>query len=239
MTEIYIHFDHPTARLQLLMLLNLYASGPSFKAAATILAPHPLMTSLLRSLLLDTSSTVCTAGLTLVVKLLPIFAIHARKDLKEMLPRLLAVLARIMCWKERPPSGLNDLADNNADPEFEQELESEANHLIPIRPDLIWERLQVTFNATTSLPPSSRPYFTVLYYLYPSNVLQFLSGPAHYLDSHSAPSPYTLGWATALAEDEIRRRSEVRVSSEMKKNILILYLALDSRTCLSPSPYMA
>ncbi|GLB35411.1 putative tuberous sclerosis 1 [Lyophyllum shimeji] len=208
MTELYIHFDNPTSRLQLFMLLNLYTSTPSFTTSSEVLANHPLMTSILRSLLLDTSSTVCSAGLTLVVKLLPLFAVHARTALKSMLPRLLVILARIICWKERPPSNIPAAAGELSDPAFEQELESETNRLLPLRDDLVWERLQVTFNATTSLPPSPRPYFTVLYYLYPSNVLQFLSAPAHYLMSNAVPSPYAMDWDEALAQDEIRRKSE-------------------------------
>ncbi|KAF8061581.1 hypothetical protein FPV67DRAFT_1509482 [Lyophyllum atratum] len=182
MTELYIHFNNPTSRLQLLIIF--------------------------RSLLLDTSSTVCSAGLTLLVKLLPLFAVHARTTLKTMLPKLLVILARIVCWKERPPSSFPEAVDEPSDPAFEQELENETNRLIPLRPDLVWERLELTFNATTSLPPSPRPYFTVLYYLYPSNVLQFLNAPAEYLMSSSTPSPYTSDWDEALSQDEIRRKSE-------------------------------
>ncbi|KAF5386567.1 hypothetical protein D9615_001902 [Tricholomella constricta] len=220
MTEVYIHFENPTSRLQLLMLLNLYTSESSFVEACEILAAHPLVTSVLRSLLLDTSSTVCTAGLTLLVKLLPLFAMHARNTLRSMLPKLLAVLARIMCWKERPPSQFRQ-SDELPDPAFEQELESETNRLIPIRPDLKWERLQLTFNATTSLPPSPRPYFTVLYYLYPSNVLQFLRAPAQYLINSSTRSPYTLEWDEALAQDEIRRKSERLIREHVCHPLLI------------------
>ncbi|RDB24092.1 Tuberous sclerosis 1 [Hypsizygus marmoreus] len=221
MTELHIHFANPTSRLQLFMLLNLYTSSPSFDTSSAVLAAHPLMRSVLLSLLLDTSSTVCTAGLTLIVKLLPVLAVHARNDLKPMLPKLLAVLARIMCWKERPPSDSRGPADEPPDPEFERELESETNRLIPIRPDLEWERLQLTFNATTSHPPSPRPYFSILYYLYPSNVLQFLSGPAHYLMSTNTRSPYTMDWDKALAQDEIRRKSEHLIREHVCHPLLI------------------
>jgi hypothetical protein len=207
--EIYIHFEDPTSRLQLFMLLNLYTSGPSFESSSKVLADHPMMTSVLSSLMLDKSSTACTAGLTLLVKLLPIFAVHAREVLKSMLPRLLAVLARLMCWKERPASGLP--TDDHPNEEVEQELENEVNRVIPIRSTFNWRRLDMTFNATPSLPPSPRPFFTALYYLYPSNVVKFLSNPPAYLVEHSCPNPYTLEWHEVCVEDEIRRRSEVRI----------------------------
>ena len=209
LTEIHAHFEDPTSRLQLFMLLNLYISGLSFQTSSKVLADHPMMASLLHSLMLDNSSTVCTAGLTLLVKLLPIFAVHAPEALKSMLPRLLAILARLMYWKERPPSGLS--ADNPPNDEVEQELENEVNRVIPIRSTFSWKRLELTFNAMPSLPPSPRSYFTALYYLYPSNVLKFLRNPSLYLVDYSYPSPYILEWDKVFAEDEIRRRSEVRI----------------------------
>ncbi|KAG6821069.1 hypothetical protein H0H93_007228 [Arthromyces matolae] len=208
MTEVYIHFKTPNSRLQLLMFLNVYTSDLSFVQSSTIMAAHPLTSSIIRSLLLDSSSTVCTAGLTLLVKLLPLYAVHARIILRSMLGKLLAVLARILCWKERPPLTVREDSDDPPDLAFEQELDREMNRLIPIRPDLDWERLETTFDATASHPPSSRPYFTILYYLYPSNVLKFLRSPAQYLIDNTALSPYTVDWPQALKENEIRRRSE-------------------------------
>ncbi|KAF9466369.1 hypothetical protein BDZ94DRAFT_1187795 [Collybia nuda] len=221
LTEIYVHFADPTSRLQLLMFLNLYGSSSTFDESSAVMAAHPIISSLLFSLFLDTSSTVCAAGLTLFVKLLPIFALHARDKLKSMLPRLLAILARIMCWKERPPSPSFATSDKPPDAEFEQELENEANRLLPIRSDLDWKRLELTFNATTSMPPSPRTYFTILYYLYPSNVLQFLRGPAAYLVNNDVRSPYTLDWDKALLEDEIRRKSEPLLREHVCHPLLI------------------
>lgn len=204
------------------MLLNSYTSSSSFDKLSAVMAAHPIISSILFSLFLDTSSTVCTAGLTLLVKLLPIFAVHARDKLRSMLPRLLAILARILCWKERPPSASPAPLDEPPDAEFEQELENEANRLLPIRSDLEWTRLELTFNATTSMPPSPRAYFTILYYLYPSNVLKFLRGPIVYLVSNAVRSPYTLDWDKALLEDEIRRKSEVRTTQRLLNFLLIL-----------------
>jgi len=170
------------------------------------------MRHLLYSLFLDNSSTVCTLGVTLIVKLLPFFAVHAREDLKEMLPTLLAVLARIMCWKKRRASRGHLPSGDSIDEGFERELELETNPVLRINSDIKWERLEMTFNATTSLPPSSRPYFTILYYLYPSNILKFLRDPVQYLENSEVRSPYAESWKETFDRDEIRRRSEVRLS---------------------------
>jgi hypothetical protein len=210
LTELDHHFATPSSRLQLLMFLNVYTSSPSFPNCASTFAQHPIMQRLMYSLLLDYSSTVCTAEMTLMVKLLPVFAIHASTMLKPILPKLLAILARIMCLKERPPSDPQLPEDEAAGVDFDREIVKEASPVLHIRSDLEWERLEMTFNTTISFPPSPRPYFTTLYYLYPSNVLKFLRSPAQYLDDASVRSPYTVGWAQALEEDEIRRRSEVR-----------------------------
>lgn len=152
---------------------------------------------------------MCTIGISLIVKLLPFFAAYAREDLKNMLPTLLAILARLMCWKERPP--VKD-RDTDIDVEFERELENEANRVFSISPHIKWERLEMTFNLIPHPPsPSSRPLFTVLYYLYPANLLIFLRAPVKYLITSAVDSPYKEPWEQTLDQDQIRRTSEVRI----------------------------
>ncbi|KAF8955458.1 hypothetical protein BDZ97DRAFT_1857834 [Flammula alnicola] len=174
----------------------------------TILTTPTSISPELSSLLFDNSSTACTLGVTLMVKLLPFFAVYAREDLKAKLPKLFAVLARIMCWKERRASRGRVPTDEGVDVDFERELETETNPVLRIAPHITWERLDMIFDATISLPPSSRSYFTCLYYLYPSNTLKFLRNPAQYLHDSSVPSPYVESWQQAFDQDEIRRRSE-------------------------------
>lgn len=165
------------------------------------------MISLANCLFLDNSSTVCTALVFLVVKLLPYFAVHARTTLKENFPQYLAIMARVMCWKERPPVTENPLAKH--DEEFERELYGESSRRLHVRPDLNWERLEMTFSVEPSLPPSSRQYFSILYYLYPSNVVRFIRTPVAYLEDHNLRSPYLESWAHAFDVQEIKRKSEV------------------------------
>jgi hypothetical protein len=168
------------------------------------------MRSLQNSLFLDYSSTVCTIGISLFVKLLPFFAAYAREDLKTMLPTLLAILARLMCWKERPPvKGRNS---KDIDVEFERELENEANRVFSISPHIKWERLDMSFNLNTvPSSPSSRSLFTVLYYLYPANLLLFLRIPVEYLITSAVDCPYKEPWEQVLDQDQIRRTSVVRI----------------------------
>ncbi|KAH7914969.1 hypothetical protein BJ138DRAFT_242278 [Hygrophoropsis aurantiaca] len=213
MAVIHSCFVLPSSRLQLLTLLNRYTSEQAFQPFAAVLADHPLMDYLLNSLLLDNSSTVCTIGITVLVKLLPIFAVQACEHLKVMLPRLLAILARIICWKERsgsPPASTDTLS---ADEDFVTDVPEVTTDIVDtptvlaLRSDLLWERLELTFNVASSAPPSGT-YFSFLYYLFPCNLLRFFRAPAAYLNDRGYETPYTVSWDEALDEDNIRSKSE-------------------------------
>ncbi|EGO20906.1 hypothetical protein SERLADRAFT_452048 [Serpula lacrymans var. lacrymans S7.9] len=211
MTEINECFATPSSRLQLLILLNYYTSQEKFRSPL-VLANHPLIFSLLSSLLLDNSSTICTIGLTVLVKLLPIFAVEACDNLKSILPQLLAILARIICWKERPVSGLStegqgDETQVSEEVDAAQDLE-EPSTVLQLHPELDWKRLELTFNAARSSAPPPENFFSCLYYLFPSNLFRFLRGPAIYLKNNGFDSPYTVNWEEALDEDNIRSRFE-------------------------------
>ncbi|KAG2144759.1 hypothetical protein BD769DRAFT_1347188 [Suillus cothurnatus] len=207
MSAINYSFATPSSRLQLLILFNRYTSEPSFQSLAATLADHPLLDSLLNSLLLDNSSTVCTIGLTVIVKLLPIFAVKACEKLKMMLPRLLAILARIICWKERsvPKLAFEGSATGDAQASAYNEFTASSN--LPLRPELGWERLELMFNAASSAPPPGI-LFSCLYYLFPCNLLRFLRGPSAYINDRRYESPFSISWEDVLDEDNIRSKSE-------------------------------
>ncbi|KAH9946055.1 uncharacterized protein BXZ73DRAFT_86256 [Epithele typhae] len=200
LTAIYHCFSAPDMRLQLLLLLNAYTSQSAFQDHAPELARHPLMTSLIYTLMFDDSSTVCTSALTIMIKLLPIMAVKACEDLKRLLPQLLLVLARVLCWKERQPSSdAVAVADDS---------EAYSSSPLQIREDIEWARLKLTFDATESKAPLPDRYFTFLYYLFPCNTIRFLRYPVRYLDENSAESMFTVGWEDALDEQKVRSISE-------------------------------
>jgi hypothetical protein len=216
MTEINNCFSTPASRLPLLVLLNAYTSQKSVYASASVLSTHPLMSGLLKSVLLDNSSTVCTMGLTVLAKLLPIFAVHAREDLKRLLPQLLAVLVRVICWKERPASNHScsittalQLYDVTQEVEVDLDQELQDDKPLSIRPDLDWERLESTTDGTATYVPSPRSLFTNLYYLFPRTTLRFLREPANCLAEWGFATLYAVSWKEALDEVKIRSKSEV------------------------------
>jgi hypothetical protein len=206
LTNVNLFFLNPSNRIQLLMLLNVYTSHSSFPSCTSVFADHPLMSSLLSSLLFDESPVACTLSLTLMVQLLPTFAIHASETLKSMLPKLLAILARVICWKERPSF------DEMTDLLRESSPAGDIAHTqpFPIRSDLPWIRLSGVLDSATPSPPSPNAFFRILYYLYPCNTLLFLRNSITFMES--VECPYAVPWNVVLDEDQIRSRSEVHIT---------------------------
>ncbi|KAI0780854.1 Hamartin protein-domain-containing protein [Trametes elegans] len=230
LTELYHCFISPTSRLQLLILLNAYTSQPAFADHADVLAAHPLMTSLLHSLAFDNSSTVCTIALSVLVKLLPILAVKACESLKRLLPHLLVVLARILCWKERQSSSpiipvLPDPEESDEEDahtsDDERDVVQEGSRPLPIREDIEWDRLELTFDGPASKAPSPHRYFTFLYYLFPCNTIRFLRYPVRYLNDNAVDSLYAVDWEEALDEDKIRSKVEPLLRRHVLHPLLI------------------
>ncbi|KAL6300529.1 Hamartin protein-domain-containing protein [Sparassis latifolia] len=213
LTVLYHCFGAPSSRLQLLILLNSYISQPAFPLSAAVFAAHPLATSLLHCMLFDNSSSECTIGLTVFTKLLPILAVKACQHMKRHLPHLLAVLARIVCWRvRRPAHGEDEQDDSHLHPSVPAP---------PIREDIGWVRLEQTFEGSASSAPSPHRYFTFLYYLFPCNVIRFLRYPVTYLKQNGLDSPYAVDWDEALDEDQIRSRSEPLLRGHVLHPLLI------------------
>lgn len=213
MTQVEPAFAAPASRLQLLILLDCFTSDPEFQLHAADFARHSLMNSLLNSLMLDNSSTICTIGLTMLVKLLPIFAVKACEELKIMLPRLFAILARIVCWEELSSSVIPApvLVDDDDEPLGAGKQPEVYGGLaaLELHPELGWERLEHSLSASPD--PPSDAYFSSLYYLFPCNLLRFVRAPAAYLRDRGHESPYIVSWEDALDEDNMRSKSEVCV----------------------------
>ncbi|KAL4067863.1 Hamartin protein-domain-containing protein [Scleroderma citrinum] len=209
MTNIHAAFATPSSRLQLLVLLNDLTSDEAFPPLTFEPAHHLLTDSLLNSLLLDNSSTLCIIGLTVLVKLLPSFAVHAWEELKKMLPRLFAILARVMCWKEHPPSVESSAEKVDEPVGVDQPISDEFVETPPLelRSDLGWQRLELESNST-SFAPLSDTYFSFLYYLFPCNLIRFLRGPSAYLHDSGYQTPFVVSWEDALDNVNIRSKAE-------------------------------
>jgi hypothetical protein len=219
--QVFHCFASPSSRLQLIGLLNRYTTEPLFEQHAYVLALHPLMSSIITSLLLDSSSTACTISLTMLTKLLPIFAVKDCATLKRLLPQLFAILARILCWPEgtSTTSAHSPLPEGIASEEEQGALEREhlgeatkASRTLDVNMDLQWERLDLSFDSSAALAPTPQRYFTFLYFLFPCSLIAFLRDPIGYLTEKKVERPYAVDWEDALDQEQIKTKSEVRIS---------------------------
>ena len=208
MSEVFRCFSSTSARLQLLIFLNIYSSHPHFPPHSKVLANHPLLDSLVLSLELDRSSTACVVGLTLVSKLLPLLAVHAPRALISRLPQFISILARVSSWNMPTP---------------QHAVEDGVPVLPEVNPDLHWQPLTCPFNLVVFAPEMDR-YFSQLYYLFPWNLVKFARDPVEYVEQSGFECPYIAGWAAVLNKAAIRTRievsSQVRCSELQRLNIL-------------------
>lgn len=218
-------FVTPSLRLQIVSLLDSLVAQPSFIDISSAVFTHPFMGCVFRSLEVDNSSTVCAVELALLVKVLPAAAIKAYEPLRDIMPRLLGILGRILCWKRRgrqyseggktPYSDLLSYDDNLLIAEMEKkELEDEIQDLndskFEIREELSWDRLEQSFDLSTTSLPVPRQFFGLLYFLFPCNTVHFLRGASEYLDARNVESPWTVGWQDALDDKQIITAASVR-----------------------------
>ncbi|KAF8517269.1 Hamartin protein-domain-containing protein [Hysterangium stoloniferum] len=206
---IHAFFAAPRRRLKLSVLLGDILRSEHFPVKE--FAAHPMLDSFLLSLVVDGSSTLFEVEIATLVTLLPQFAIHALETLIRILPYCYAILARVMCWKQR--SRTADLLEREvscSDTSSQSRVsdpELDSAHTPPIRHDVRWERLNATFVSSVSNPPSPLYLFSTLYGLYPCNIIAFLRGPAGYLAKAGLKSPFREDWPEVIDEDQIRTRS--------------------------------
>ncbi|CAG7847255.1 SubName: Full=Uncharacterized protein {ECO:0000313/EMBL:CCA69400.1} [Serendipita indica DSM 11827] len=203
--EMQTEFRTPDNRLSLSILLSKLAASDDFPV--TTFGESPLLMTLLISLFIDNSATVFNTQLTTLVILLPLFAVKAPKRLHEILPELLAILARAICWQSR--TGEND------------DLVGVLHQRLEIREEYEWKRLEFSFDAVPSITPDATRYFTFLYGIYPCNCLAFLREPVQYLIDKDCKSPFTVNWDEALDEEEIWNRCDTLVRQHIFHPALI------------------
>ncbi|KAG8993608.1 hypothetical protein FRB94_010521 [Tulasnella sp. JGI-2019a] len=235
-TQIDDAFQSPPSRLQLVVLLSQLIRLPNL--AIKEFSASPLYSSLLNSLQLDFSTTVLTVGISVLITTLPNMAYFSPVILNDSLPRLLSILCRVLCWKERP-------SPNSLSPPVEQPM-GFRNPTLPIQPketgrwkrhDLAphvkWTRLESTFDLSAAPPPDVRLYFQFLYGLWPTTVLSFLRRPLTWLKNVDHKSPYVDEWEDVIDVDEVRSRVKPILRTHVIHPSIILRDSADESSNLS------
>lgn len=145
----------------------------------------PLFDNILRCLQNDTSTTVVTLAITALTMLLP----NLPSSLVPYLPQLFNVYSRLLFWdRER------SLAADNP------ELEAEDEKL----PSPDWEKCEFSPDIDNMSIPNLLGYFTILYGLYPLNLVDYIRKPQRYLRHANMPNPDDI----EVQPSEIRQKSE-------------------------------
>jgi hypothetical protein len=203
------------------------------------------MNSIMTSLMVDNSTTICAMSLNLLTKLLPLFAAHAREELKLIMSPLFAILARVMCWKESAAAfnaadlaACSDLDDSEG--EVSPTSVVEVARTFDIRPELEWQRLDHSFNLVVASPSPQR-LFTCVYYLFPCNLIAFLRRPSGYLAERSTECPYVCEWEEVLDDDQIKTKSQVglRLPFRTRRVVDFILLGHSNASCLSSTAHLA
>lgn len=172
----------------------------------------PLLDSLCCSLEQDTSTTVVSLALTVLVMILP----HIPDVVSRMLSRFFQIFGRILCWDKLTAvlrraaafTGVEKIEDEKDD----VEINSSTSSLDNSEDKLKWQRLDASFDTAQSTPPQCSQLFTFLYGLYPLNFLEYLRTPSAYLDAHNNG----FQWNRESTEDEtIRSRAALMVSRHL------------------------
>lgn len=146
----------------------------------------PLFNNLLRCLQLDTSTTVVSLTLTALTMLLP----HSPASLVPRLPTLFNIYARLLFWHRQLPEPTD--------------VTSEQSHPKPLIDPVGWEACSYSPDLDANSISSLRIYFTILYGLYPINLMDYIRKPYRYLRHANDPSVDVV----EVQPSEIRHKSE-------------------------------
>lgn len=181
--QLFHHLDdlivHSDTRLQGLTLLSSFLRHQ---------APHlytvihtPLVDSLLKSLMNDTSTTILSVALTSLIMLLP----HIPGSLTSRLPRLFLIYSRLLCWERF--SALSSLSQKNLVTDDRYPANDERDNG-DVGLDPSWEKARPQEGVIEATTPELMTYYTYLYGLYPLNFMDYIRKPRRYLKNANFPS---------------------------------------------------
>ncbi|CAI6332559.1 unnamed protein product [Periconia digitata] len=180
-------------RVQALILLN---------AFVRLQTPHlhlVLETSIIqhleKCLLIDTSPTVVSQALMILIMFLPHITANLKSD--HHLSRLFLIYSRILCWDKLDTP--NDVVAQDASSDEEEDQGDEEEDSEPA-----WEKLDQSADSMDTSPPTLLHYYTFLYGLFPLNFMSFIRKPRKFLKSLNFPGADDFD----LDQDLIHSRTE-------------------------------
>lgn len=172
----------------------------------------PLLDHLLQCLENDTSTTVISLALTVLIMFMP----HLCNSLAKYLPRLFVVYTRVLCWDKFGVVHLEEMRfsgypySRTSTPVSITKPENATNS--------VWQKLDSSFETASSTTPDVSDYFTFLYGLYPINLMTFIREPYKFLERADYKDIDQLD----IEEETIRQRTEIyRQRHTLHPNFLV------------------
>lgn len=201
-------FLDPQSRIPILLLLTIFFRLSSLHAYYVVATPFVRL--LVLSLQLDTSKTSTSLGVLALVTLIPHCPNWLASGGAGGIPALLSIFARIVDWKKLIP-GWEERTSSSTGPEAEEEHEwqqvERLSKRLQLRKGLEWKRLESNYDAAQTQRPNAEMLFTVLYGIFPCNVIRFLRAPIDYLRKAEYQSPFLADWDDIIDENAIQQKS--------------------------------
>lgn len=181
--QLFHHLDdlvvRADTRLQGLTLLSSFLRNQTPHLYTVI--HTPLVDSLLKCLMNDTSTTILSVALTSLIMLLP----HIPGSLTPRLPRLFLIYSRLLCWERF--SALSSISQKNlvTDDRYPADDERDSGD---VGLDASWEKARPQDGVIEATTPELMTYYTYLYGLYPLNFMDYIRKPRRYLKNANFPS---------------------------------------------------
>lgn len=206
--QLFHHLDdlvvRADTRLQGLTLLSSFLRNQTPHLYTVI--HTPLVDSLLKCLMNDTSTTILSVALTSLIMLLP----HIPGSLTPRLPRLFLIYSRLLCWERF--SALSSISQKNlvTDDRYPADEERENGD---VGLDASWEKARPQDGVIEATTPELMTYYTYLYGLFPLNFMDYIRKPRRYLKNANFPS----------AEDFDLDRAVIRSRSDQFRQAHLLH----------------
>ncbi|KAL7275729.1 hypothetical protein RUND412_001312 [Rhizina undulata] len=163
----------------------------------------PLLDHILQCLENDTSTTVISLALTVLIMFMP----HLCNSLAPYLSRLFVVYTRVLCWDKFGVVRLEEMKYAGTKEDYRpmaatplSTVTKSENNSDPIA----WQKLDSSFEIATSTTPDVSDFFTFLYGLYPINFLTFIREPYKFLERMKYKDLDQLD----IEEETIRQRTD-------------------------------
>lgn len=181
--QLFHHLDDLVVRAETrLQGLTLLSSFLRHQAPHLYTVIHtPLVDSLLKCLMNDTSTTILSVALTSLIMLLP----HIPGSLTARLPRLFLIYSRLLCWERF--SALSSLSQKNLVTDDRYPANDERDNG-DVGLDSSWEKARPQDGVIEAATPELMTYYTYLYGLYPLNFMDYIRKPRRYLKLANFPS---------------------------------------------------